>query len=268
VLHHSPVNEFAAELFIRALAYLANALRVCGNNPRADQLLGDAQYLLRVQGAGDRRVRAEIDSLQGSLRIEQFRNDEAISVLLRSLMAFKLEKDDRGAIIVLIKLSRAHMRKGELLKSLVVLERAQAQLGSRPSPFLTRHLLQSKGSVLAKLDRIEEAREEVRRTLLVDYQDPLLELRVRWLMSRIDAASGEIERAVGTMTYVKDEFSKRRLPSDVALAELTLAKWYCLQGRGREALDLVDSAEAALVGLGIPGALGRVNETRSAARAC
>lgn len=268
VLHHFPVNDFAVELFIRALAYLANALRVCGDNSRADQLLGDAQYLLRARPGRDRWVQAEIDGLQGSLRIEQFRNNEAISILLRSLMAFEMENDACRTAIVLIKLSRAHLRKRELLRSLALLERAEALLESQDSPFLMRNARQSKGSVLVRLGRFEEAREEVRRTLELDHQDPLLELRIQWLTSRIDAGAGDIEVAVETMTDVRNGFSERKLPSDVALADLTLAKFHCLQGRGREALDLADRAEAALVALKIPNALGRVHEVRSAAKAC
>jgi hypothetical protein len=125
VLHHAPANDFALELFVRSLAYLGNASRVLGDTLRADQLLGDARYLLRVHPAGDRGTRAEIDCLVGSLRVEQFREDEAIAVLLRALMVYELERDDlRRVVTALLPTDRpgaadvARFRSGRVVLAL------------------------------------------------------------------------------------------------------------------------------------------------------
>jgi tetratricopeptide (TPR) repeat protein len=267
VLHHAPANDFALELFVRSLAYLGNASRVLGDTLRADQLLGDARYLLRVHPAGDRGTRAEIDCLVGSLRVEQFREDEAIAVLLRALMVYELERDDLRRAIVLIKLARAHLQKREPLRAMTLLERAIELLEPLDAPFLMRISRQGRSSALARLGRIEEARAEIQSSFALRYEDPLLTLRARWLTSRIDSYAGDFDRAVETMLGVRGAFAEKQLHGDVAQADLMLAKIYCRQGRSREALDLADSAEARFLALGIPKALDRVHEVRRSAMA-
>jgi len=51
VLHHAPSSLRATALYARALAYMANAVRVIGDLPRADQIMGDARFLLPPRAA-------------------------------------------------------------------------------------------------------------------------------------------------------------------------------------------------------------------------
>ena len=77
VLLHAPMTGFVQELYARAMAHVANALRVLGNLTEAGEMFDDARFLLRGEGGADKRLAAEIDKLEGLLRKAQRRFAEA-----------------------------------------------------------------------------------------------------------------------------------------------------------------------------------------------
>ena len=81
------------DLRARAHAHLGNARRVLGELKAADDAFLRSRELLAQSGTGNTLVEAEILSLQGSLRLDQRRLDEAFELVDRAL---DLYRDSRG----------------------------------------------------------------------------------------------------------------------------------------------------------------------------
>lgn len=121
VLQHAPISSYTIELYSRAIARLANAIRVIGDIPRSDQVLSDARFVLRSQGECDPMARAELDSLEASLRIEQDRPKDAVTLLLRSIVTYgTIEENLEAKSGCLIKLGRANGARGEIDRAIEV----------------------------------------------------------------------------------------------------------------------------------------------------
>jgi len=246
VLQHAPLSVSSTEFYALALAHLANTFRVIGDLPRADQILFDARFMHRAQAGGDRRVRAEIDSLEGSLRRGQGRLGESISVLLRALMTFhQMEGGNSEAeAACLMKLSRSHGERGDHARAIEI----SSKLYRHPA-LQTNDRLQRLGKLnlvafLRMSGRLHEAWEvieEIRPLFGVD-EYPLERLRVSWAEASTLHAMGERETAEKILLAVRAAFEAVELRYDQALASMTLAEWYLGEHRYREARPFVEEA--------------------------
>lgn len=253
-LQHAPASVEATQLYVRALAYLANAVRVIGDFPRAEQILGDARYLLRGHGVGHRLVRAELDRLEGTLLNSQFRPRAAISLLLRAQIVYRMEGRQSEAAATLLLLARSHRYLDELTRSSQVLREAERILSNHPSNRLLmilgeRRAEQSLSSgypddAMAQLEEVEERRSSL--------GDPLVRLRGKWLRGRIHRAVGDLEMAEEKFRGAMTGFSAHRMLDDVARIQLELARLYIEQGRLGEARTLTDEAEPVFVDNHLP----------------
>lgn len=269
VLHHAPVTGYAVELYALALAHLANAIRVLGDLPRADQVLGDARYILRCQ-VGDRLLRAEIDSLEGSLRMGQFRFRDATPMLLRPLTTFRLEGDWTQTAVILAKLGRNHRGMCEFERALALLAEAETSLrrAETPSPFLLRIIKNLRCNTLADLGDVEAAIDEIEGSVGVGYRDPLLDLRTWWSIAMINRRRGALEDAEEIYRMLVEEFETKEFENDLAHARFELACVCLKQQRAYEALELIDQVEGTFTRLRIRARVAEVHELRRrAARA-
>ncbi len=241
VLHHTSVSGYAGELYVRALAYLANSVRVIGDLPRADQILGDARYFFRSLGCGNRLLRAELDSLEGSLRTGQFRAELAVSLLLRALMVYRLDRQPRLAASTLLSLSCAHNRRGSFEAALRVVEEAKRLLERSPDrrlAWIAHHSqvnsLVRAGNLRLAIDSAYESEE------VVGFErDPVSGLRWKWVMAKVRQLAGDMEEAASTLASVREEFGGRGLVYDEAQAALELAALYADEGCSEQATGLL-----------------------------
>ncbi len=233
VLHHTPLSAYACELYVRALAYLANAIRVIGDLPRADQILGDARYFFRALGCGDRILRAELDKLEGTLRVGQQRPEEAVSLFLRALMAYRLEGQFENGAAVLISLSRAHYRRRALSAAMEVLDEASRVLEVAPDAWLSSLVQDNLAVILEMSGRLPEAVEAIQRAS-EQFRGPVMALRVAWRQASIAEGLGDLDRSAKLWQHVIAGFSDHGLFYDRALASLNLARLYADQGDRHE----------------------------------
>lgn len=254
VLQHAPASLHSAKLYARALAYMANAVRVTGDLPRADQILGDARFFLRSQAGGDRLVRAELDKLEGSLRRDQDRPREAVAVLLRAQMVYRLEGLDSDTAATLLLLCRAHEDLEELDRAFQLLDEADKLLGASPAPRLrfasVLHracLLHKSGSTKRALDVLIDNAEHLARDA-----DPVDCLRWSWRQGLVSGTLGDFDEKEQGLLRVIDGFASRRMIHDIAWAQLDLAGLYIEQGRFKEVEDLAERAAATFEGIGMP----------------
>jgi tetratricopeptide (TPR) repeat protein len=256
VLQHALASTYAVELYALSLAWLANAIRVIGDLPRADQILADARYLLRAQSLGaDRLVRAEVDSLEASLRTGQDRPSEAIPLVLRALMAYRLEKKKWGAeATCFLKLARAHARQGETERAIALNREVGGHAGAGAETRLHVIGRQNVASVLADAGKSEEASEalEEARPLYSRLDEPLEQLRCVWTEAKVLRGNGEHDAAADLLLSVRSGFAAKDLRYDQALASMELAGWYTAQGRRRDAEPLVEEALPIFQALDLP----------------
>ena len=241
VLQHTPISGYSGELYVRALAYLANAIRVIGDLPRADQILGDARYFFRAFGCGDRLLRARLDHLEGTLRIGQQRPEEAISLLLRALMVYRLDRQLEQAAAALISLSRAHNRRRAPSAAIEVLNEASRALEDAPDFWLSSLVqdnlaesLEISGRLRAALEAIQRASEQA--------SGPIVTLRKTWRQASLAAALGDLDRSVSLWQHVIAGFNNHGLFYDRALASMALARFHADQGDRHEVERLVTTS--------------------------
>lgn len=255
VLHHLPVSWRTAALYARALAHMANAVRVIGDLPRAEQLMGDARYFLRAQGGGDRLVRAELDRLESSLRLGQRRLRSAVTILLRAQMVYELEGLQSEAVATLLLLSKAHRRLGELDRAFELLDQADRGLARTAHPRFTIIAAERRAMLLLQVGKPEVALQVLASLdgLTAEHGDPIMLLRRSWQLGRVSRSLGDLEAAEHSLLQVVEGFSSRRMILDVALARLELSRLYRRQGRMPEAGDLAEQATTTFLDIGLLG---------------
>jgi len=233
VLQHGEHTGYTAELYARALAHGANALRVRGELCRADDLLGQARFMLQAQEGGDRPVRAELDSLEGSLRRDQRRLKDAERLFTRAATAWALEQDSVRAARELLNLGVVLREKGDAERSVEYLIDAADRLDPETEPRLSLYARHNLADSLNDAGRPFEARELVEETrpLWTHHSDPLTDLRRFWLEGKIARSLGEIAEAEHAFLAVRDSFLGQGIGYDAALVSLDLAQLYATEGR-------------------------------------
>lgn len=242
VLQHGAAVPYTAELYGRALAHQANALRVQGELRRAGELFEPARFLLKSQGGGSRLTRAEIDSLEGSLCRAQRRFDEAITLLSRAVMGYALEGERLRAAGALVSLGTVYRELGELERAIeTTLQACESLERGEPSvvQLFARHNLVN---MLVEAGKPREARDLLDQSapLYERFADRLTRLRRRWVEGHIARAEEDLATAESLYATVRDRFLAEGMAYDAALASLDLALLYATQGRTAELKRLAE----------------------------
>lgn len=233
VLQHSTSSVYAGELYARALAHQANALRAQGELRRAEELFDVARYLLKSQGGGDRLTQAELDSFEGSLRGAQRRFEEAEVLLSRAALAYAMDQQPLEAARSLTSLGMIYREAGDLLRAVEVTEQAEDVCGDRNSLrllLMVRHNLAAFHHELGDQERARSILEESSQ-LYDQFSDPWTQLRRIWLQGHLARAEGDVEGAELSYELVRDGFLEQGIGLDAALAALDLAVLYAQQQR-------------------------------------
>ena len=237
VLQHGALLPYSAELYCRALAYQGNALRVQGELRRAGELFELARFLLKSQGGGDRLSRAELDSLEGSLRRAQRRLPEARVLLSRAIMGYALEARHTEAAGALISLGMVYREMGGELDRAIETTVQACETLERGEPsvlqLFARHNLVN---MLVEAGNPSEAKELLDESapLYERFADHLTQLRRLWVQAHISRAEGDLGAAESLYLTVRDSFLEEGIAYDAALAALDLALLYAEQGRTDE----------------------------------
>jgi tetratricopeptide (TPR) repeat protein len=240
LLEHTEWSPIVVELYARATAYMANALRIAGRLRDASRLFHTARFLLRYEGGGDAIVRAELDNLEGILLRGQRRFAEAEELLGRSVAAFL-----RQGLLVqgarsLLNLGIMHqeLRNGE--RAAKAAEEALELLDADEQPnlyFIARHNLVH---AICEQGRFEEARAmfgEV-ENLHRRHGDALSLLRLALVEGKIARGLGERDAAESSFLAARHGFLRHGIAYDAALVSLELALLYLEEGRTAEVREL------------------------------
>lgn len=240
VLQQGRADAMASELYARALAHQGNARRVAGDLAQANDLIEIARFLLKTQGGGDRAIRAELDSFEGSLRGAQRRFAEAESLFSRAVMTYAMEGEDVNVAKTLLSLGVVYHAMDDLDRAVEVTNQATDILEGESHPHLQLIAQHNLVTFLIESSRLRDAEVLFERVqpLYTRFSDPLTLLRRLWLEGRLARAKGSLDVAENAFRAVTHEFLKRGIGYDAALSALDLAMLYAEQGRTAELKDL------------------------------
>ena len=242
VLQHGAPTGYTCEVYARALAHQANALRAQGELRRADELFEVARYLLKPQGGGDRLVRAELDSLEGSLRRAQRRFDEAQVLLTRAIMVYALEGLTVQAARAMLKLGMTYREMGDTERAIETTAQGCELIDQVDDPQLKLMSGDNLANMLHEAGRTDEARRLLRESapLYDRHANSLMLLRRLWLEADLAKTDGDIKAAETGYRSVRDGFLAQGIGYDAALVALDLALLYAEQRRTAELKRLVE----------------------------
>ena len=228
-------DVLASELYARALAHQANALRVQGDLKQANDILDTARFLLKGQGGGDRSTRAEMDRFEASLRYAQRRFPESESLYSRAIMAFAMEGEEFEVAVTLISMGVAYREMNDLDRAIEVTSQA-VDILDEEHPRLLLSARHNMVNFLVEVGREVEAESlfDQIQPMYDAYADPLTLLRRIWLEGHLAKARHDLDAAESSYSGVSRAFLARGNGYDAALAALDLAVVYAEQGRTAE----------------------------------
>lgn len=213
-------------------AIAGNAHRVAGDLFGAERALRAASDFVD-RGTGDLTVQAEVLSFLASLRTDQSRFTDAVSLLERSVTIYRNLSMQELEARSLVKLGRAVGHGGQPDRAVELLEQAVGLLGDSDDSnlaFLARH------NIVAFLNDAGEHQKAARslKAILPEYDkladDRPLQIRRRWLEGRIHEGLGELDEAATALREVRSIFAEEERAFDNALVTLDLAAVYLQMG--------------------------------------
>ncbi len=240
VLAHSELSSLVTELYARASAHVANALRTLGQLPAASSQFDDARFLLRQQSMTDPLTSAEMDSMEGSLRRDQRRFDEAEQLLQRAALSYKATGQRREEALTLLKMSNLFKEQGNPTKGAALASRVLAMNDPEQEPRICFYAGHNLADALCDSGLYSQARQVLakNRSLQQRHGDPLSRLRLQWVEGKIAQGLGEHQDAEVLFLLVRHGFARHELACDVALVSLELAALYLKQRRTADVKSL------------------------------
>ncbi len=215
---------------------MANACRAGGELRRAEEYFAHVRYLILHQGVTDPAVLARIDDLEGSLRKDQRRFDEAENLLVRAAMLYGVVRAEPDISRVLINLGALHNLRGRPDQAIETTRLALSRLPSDAEPRLYLSGRYNLAFYLAGAGRWEEAADllEIDEDLYRRFPEPWVQLRHTWVRARIAAGAGDLPEAERLYSEVRQGFLRQGIGYDAAIVSLELALLYLREGRTAE----------------------------------
>jgi tetratricopeptide (TPR) repeat protein len=238
VVDHLPTEpyhpEWVGDLKARSWAVLGNARRVVGELVSAEAAFRRALALLEGKSTGRPQVRAEVVDLLASLRREQGRLAEALSLLDEMESLYRRAGDDHMVGKSLLKRAVTLHEKGDTHRAVEILGRATSLLDPARQAQLPLFARQHLVCYLIALERFPEARERlIELSSSYDWKEPQRQ-RLRWAEAQIAQGLEEWETAETLYLELQTWFLNHDLPFDAALVSLDLALLYKETDRDEE----------------------------------
>jgi tetratricopeptide (TPR) repeat protein len=234
--------QWTADLRAKAYAYLGNCHRISGDFAEADRAFQVSEHHLR-HGVGSGRNRAEVLSLEASLRIDQHRSVEAQDCLETALDYYRMAGDRRG-------IGRIHLKRAIVDGHLGEWERAAEECCSALcefDPVRDRALyvlaLQNSVEYLLHLGAVAEARRRFNQ--LPPPLNRSGELRRLWIEGNLLRAEDDQSAARAAYDAARQGFAEERNSHYLGLVTLDQAALALDRGEYRQAFD--EAKEAGLL---------------------
>lgn len=242
VANRNPRMPGYFDLYVLATAFMANSCRAGGGLRESDRYFTLARRVMAEHGVTDLEIVARVDDLQGSLRKDQRRLEEAERLLKRAALLFGLRRASDDSARALLKLADVSWLRGDPAGAVETLRSALGRLGptSDPTLYITgsynlAFYLKEEGQYEQAIDLLERNADLFRQV-----QEPWLQLRLLWLQADIAAGRGDLAAAERDYLATRDGFISQGIGYDAAMVSLDLAVLYLRQGRTAEVRRLAE----------------------------
>jgi tetratricopeptide (TPR) repeat protein len=251
-LEKYPWPGFVADLQARAFAEMGNAFRVNDRFASAEKAFEEALESLD-QGTGDPLLQARVLDLLASLRSDQRRLEDAIS-LLDQVHDLYLEADDPHLA------GRALIKKGinthylcQPQQAVGILRQGMKLLDPERDPQLVSVAQQGLLHALTNCGEYQQASRLLLRSGLREAfaAEPLNLLKLRGVEGKIHAGLGRLATAERAFSHVREEFLRIGQFYEAALVGLELAAVWLRQGRAAEVQELAAEMHEIFDELGV-----------------
>ena len=239
---HSYPAPMVAEARAMSWAVLGNALRQISDLFGAERAFHSARSHLEAESIHP-VIRADVQTLLASLRIDQTRYAEAIELLDQTASVYHLFAEPLSEGRALFKMAKAVGEGGDPNGAVALLETAEELIGTEHDRKLVLMARQSRVTFLDIAGRDAEA-AELLADLIPDYEAAISDLvllqQLQWVGARVAHSSGELSSAEAEYLEVRRQFEEREEPYDFALISMDLAVLYLDQGRVSEVRALAE----------------------------
>ena len=236
VLNTAPGRPGYYTLLVLALATMANTRRAAGQLREADVAFENVRDVIRTWGVTDPEVTARVDELEGSLRKDQRRFQDAEDLLIRAELLYQLAGEARGEARVLLTLGITYNQQGRFSEAIEATRTAIRRMPSGVNPrlllcarFNLAHYMAKVGEFEQSLELLEQDEESFQK-----FPDLWTQLRIVWLRAEIAQGQGDLKEAEKSYRKAFEGFLKEGVGYDAALVALDLALLYLRQGRTAE----------------------------------
>jgi tetratricopeptide (TPR) repeat protein len=225
-------TKLIEDLRARAWAYIGNASRVRSDLHAAEEAFAAAHVHLKA-GTGDSLERAILLDLEASLRRDQRRFDEALSLLRRAVSIFLQSDQQHRAGRSLLKIDDVYHHMGNLEKGIPLIYQALDLIDPEQEPRLLLCARHNLIDALSETGRHLEAQSLYRATRPIyrSFPDAWSQNRRKWVKGKIARGFGQVDQAESLFLAARDGFVAEGIPYDTALVSLELATLYAQQGR-------------------------------------
>lgn len=228
--------HWVLDLRARALAHVANALRILGELCGAEAYFRSAEDCLATSLSGNTLVQAEILDFRSSLLRDQRRWEEALALCKEASELYETNGDRIGVARSLIQKARILCEVGQVVQAIELLRQVPSTLEPGVGldlAALARFNLLCFLIQAGDLDEAESLLPEVRLGLPSSLE-PLKAVHVVWAEGRLHSARGRLDEAEDAYKQAQSEFLDRQMAYDAALVSLDLAIVFAQQGRSSE----------------------------------
>lgn len=224
--------ERIEDLKARSWGVIGNARRVRSDFQAAEEAFETAAACLK-DGTGDVVERALLFDLKASLRIEQRRLDEAMTLLRRALALFRSVGDRHRTGRTLIKMDRAHNVAGTPAEGIPLLYQALDLIDPDYEPRLSLCVSHNLIANLVDSELYMEAQRILAKTrpLYKKYSDPMVKALRPWVEGRIAQGLGRKMEAEALFYAAREALAVLGNPYRMALLLLDLAVLHAEQGK-------------------------------------
>lgn len=234
VAHHNPRMPGAFDLVALSTAHMANACRA-GDDPRqADEHFAHARYVIRHHGVTDPEILAQVDHLEGSLRMDQRQFARAEELLTRSAMLYRVSGNNVETARALVTLGGLYFFKGDLADAIETTSASLRLLERSSEPRLYLCARYNLARFLTEDGQYLEAAEMLSadEALYREFPEAWTRLRLIWLRGKIAAGLGHSEEAEAAFLEARDGFIAEGCGYDAAMVVIEdLALLYLREGR-------------------------------------
>lgn len=240
IARRTPAGEERASLEGRAYAFQGNARRVAGQLPIADESFSRSRRLRSQCANALPCEEAYLLDLEASLRRDQRRFSEALSLHEGALAVAPAHQ--RAAI--LLNKSKLHIELQEYETALETLQEAETAISPETPPRIVFGITFNTAGSLCQLNRHAEAGRLLPgiRALAVALGNVLDLVRLRWLEGMAASGLGRNEEARTALEEARKAFAEHEIEYDRAQVSLELTVLYLEAGESTRARDLAREA--------------------------